>query len=313
MNRHLNKMARFVWRVSRNVVCALPGGTRLLFPANQLAQHFGRDDVDYAITVFLHHARQLAASGFGGGEVVFEAGPGRNLGSALLWWCRGVAEGYANPSVLLWDVHTNANPAATDFWQTLAQALLPVATTAAAAHPEISAPQLTVLQQVADGAHQPNIRYLVCPLEALQANLGAQKFELMLSHAALEHVRMIEIFWKVATGLTAENGWHSHRIDLADHGRRETNYIEMLEWSDWAWWATMRFIPGAINRWRASEYLAVLQNHGLAIKSAVPELRVALPVPRYALAARYRSLREEDLRTTAIDIVAKKVPSQCAC
>ena len=306
MKRRLNKMIRFAWRASRNSLCALPGGTRLLFPTNQLAQCFGRGDADYAVTVFLHHARQLAAAGFGGGQAVFEVGPGRNLGSALLWWCRGVAEGRANSSVLLWDVHANADTAATGYWQALAQALLPIATTAAAAHTEISAPQLTVLQQVADGASKPAIRYLVCPLETLQVTLGARKFDLILSHAALEHVRMIENFWQVTAGLTAENGWHSHRIDLADHGRRETNYIEMLEWSDWAWWATMRFIPGAINRWRASEYLAAMQNHGLAIKRAQPELRVALPVPRDALAARYRSLSEDDLRTTAIDIVARK-------
>jgi len=313
MTRQLTKLLRFAWRTCRNLLCVLPGGSRWLFPPEELAQRFGRGDADYAVTVYLHHARQLVAAGYPGGEHVLEAGPGRNLGTALLWWCRGVSEGHANPFVLLWDVHANADPDAPDYWQTLAQVLLPIATTAAAAHPELSASQLAVLQQVADGACEPTIRYLVCPLETLAARVSGQAFDLVLSHAALEHVRTIDRFWQHAVRLTAKQGWHSHRIDLADHGRRETNYIEMLEWSDWAWWATMRLIPGAINRWRASDYLAAVAQQGLHVLSAVPELRPALPIARNALARKYRHMSDTELRTTAIDIVGKKVASPCAC
>ena len=75
-------------------------------------------------------------------------------------------------------------------------------------------------------------------------------------------------FWRAIIGLTKAGGWHSHRIDLSDHGRRETNYIEMLEWSPISYYLTMRFIPGAINRWRASTHMTFLAEAGLKILSA---------------------------------------------
>lgn len=108
------------------------------------------------------------------------------------------------------------------------------------------------------------------------------------------------------SGLTEPGGWHSHRIDLADHGRRESNYIEMLQWSRLGYWLTMRFVPGAINRWRACHHLEKLVHEGFAIVSAERTAREALPVPLRSISMEFRNLEEIELRTTALDVVARK-------
>ena len=80
----------------------------------------------------------------------------------------------------------------------------------------------------------------------------------------------------------------------------------MLEWSPIGYYLTMRFIPGAINRWRVSVHLDFLVENGLNILSTNRETRDTLPIPRTRIDRRFRSLDELDLRTTAVDLVALK-------
>jgi hypothetical protein len=313
MKRSVEKWLRFTWRMSRNLACMLPGGVRLLFPPEALAQRFGRGDAEYAVTVYLHHARQLASAGFLGAARILETGPGRNLGSALLWWCRARAEGRVQASVFLWDVHANAHPGTPGYWQELAQTLLPVARLATASDHALTASQLDSLHEVAQGTLRPEINYLVCPIEDLAVRLAGQHFDLLLSHAALEHVWRMEDYWRIACALGEPGAWQSHRIDLADHGRRQGNYLEMCEWSPLTWWLTMRFVPGAINRWRASQHRSALEASGYRIMHEARELRPALPIALAALALPFRRLPEDELRTTAVDLVAQCEERACAC
>ena len=311
MKRRLAKGARFAWRTARNLLCALPGGQRMLFPPEKLANRFGRGDADYALEVYRHHALQLHPCGFDGAARILEAGPGRNLGTALLWWARAVSECNTGVLVVLWDVHANAHPEVAGYWAGLARSLLIANGAAGAIDSSLTLSQCAILEAVAVGDLIPAIRYQICSLERLPEALGPASFDLVFSHAALEHVRKIEEFWYLAAKLTAPSGWHSHRIDLADHGRREGNYLEMLEWSSLAWWISMRFVPGALNRRRACDHEALLTRHGLQILSVVREQRDSLPVPRAYLAKPYRDLSEVELRTTAVDIVARAGASHC--
>lgn len=302
---------RFAWRTCRNCLCALPGGRALLYPPEKLANRFGRGDAEYALHVYRHHITQLTEAGFTGASQVLEIGPGRNLGTALLWWSHATALGLVNVRVTLWDVYANDDPAARNYWQELARDIL--ATLEANADQDTTLSQVSVLREVAAGQRVPNIDYRVCSIEQLESMLGKQRFDLIYSHAALEHVWKIERLWRLAGRLTAPSGWHSHRIDLADHGRRDTNYIEMLEWSPLAWWLTMRFVPGAINRWRAWEYESVLAKVGLYIVCSQRERRDLVPVARAQLARPFRDMEEAELTTTAIDIVARTEAAECAC
>ncbi len=303
MNRLPAKPLRFAWRAARNLACALPGGQHMLYPPEALSHRFGRADASYSIGVFRHHRELLAAAGFENASRVLEIGPGRNLGTALLWWSALASSGAHRATIQLWDVHANANPSAAGYWQATAGELL--AEVGACEVGGLASPQLEALRAVAAGTLLPDIDYTVCSMERLEQAIAGASFDLVYSHAALEHVREIAAFWSLAARLTAHHGWHSHRIDLADHGRRDSHYLEMLEWSPVAWWLTSRFTPGAINRWRAGDHERAIRRAGLNVLCARREQRPDLPVPRERLALPYRHADDGELRTTAVDIVAR--------
>jgi hypothetical protein len=106
---------------------------------------------------------------------------------------------------------------------------------------------------------------------------------------------------------TAPGGWHSHGIDLADHGGRDTNYLEMCQLPAWAYWMTQRFVPGALNRWRASEHVACVAAQGLPVQLCEADMRERLPLPQHRLSSRFRALDKTNLRTTGLDVVLRKV------
>jgi len=242
------KALRFLWRASRNAVCAIPGGAGLIYPSSSLSTQFGRGDAAYAWSVFSHHYTLLAEAGFTSAQRVLEVGPGRNIGTALLWWVHLSAKP-PETEIVCWDVFANAHIDETDFWPTLALALIEAAPEDL--DPAVAASLGSRLDDVAEGRAVPSITYRVESIEKLEAvhALPDSTFDLVYSHAAIEHVWSVEAFWDAQARLTAPLGWHSHRIDMADHGKRETNYIELLEWSPAAYWLMLRFTPGATNRW----------------------------------------------------------------
>lgn len=285
-------------------MCAFPGGAKVLFPAERLANRFGRGDAEYAWQVYRHHAEQLSASGFQGASSILEIGPGRNLGTSLLWWCNAIGDGRQDAAVTQWDVHPNAKPDGREFWRETAGELLSSRNigggTAVMARRALSA-----LENVAAGRTMPQIMYRVCRMDRLEKVVQSHRFDMVYSHAALEHICDIEEFWPLARRLAAANAWCSHRIDLADHGRRHDNYTEMLEWSPLAWWLSMRFVPGAINRWRASDHVAAAETSGIRIIGVRHEERDSLAGERCNLWRGFRNRDDVDLRTTAVDIVGQ--------
>jgi hypothetical protein len=300
-----SKALRFAWRAARNVLCTTPWGRRLLFPPLSLAIHFGSNDAEYAVGVFLRHYRQLRSAGFRTANKILEVGPGRNLGTALLMWALNQMRSGERVAVILWDVFPNMKVDANAV-KHVARSLLdsPRFDDVQKTIPEVRIERL--LRAVARGDLLPDIHYRVQPLTELIATGEANNLTLVYSQAAIEHIWNVADFWRGIIGATKIGGWHSHRIDLADHGRRETNYIEMLEWSPLSYWLTMRFQPGAINVWRASTHMAFVAGAGLKILSASREEREALPIPRSRVSRAFRSLDELDLRTTGLDVVGIK-------
>lgn len=307
LQRLVTIASRFAWRLSRNLLCLTPLGRSWLFPPAALAARFGREDAGYAIKVFLHHYRQLHAAGFSSARRLLEIGPGRNQGTALLWWAYCQARTAEPVTVTLWDVYPNMLVNSQTL-QTTATALLDHPDSAVIRQNSSAAGLFETLKAVAAGTLAPSFDYRIEPLTALASQPGGG-YDLVYSQAAIEHIWAVADFWRTVIGLTPPGGWHSHRIDLADHGRRDTHYIEMLEWSPLAYWLTMRFIPGAINRWRAGEHLDFIARQCLQVVSAERITRDALPVPRNHLHAAYQSLDELELRTIALDVVALKPPA----
>jgi hypothetical protein len=282
-----------------------PWGRRLLFPSLSLATHFGPDDADYAIAVFLRHYRQLSANDFHAADKILEVGPGRNLGTSVLIWTLNHARSGRAVTVILWDAFPNMVVDANAVKEA-GRALLdsPVFHDIKKALPDDRMEE--TLGEIARGELLPDIRYRIQPLAELIASGEANDVTLAYSQAAIEHIWNVADFWQGIIGLTKAGGYHSHRIDLADHGRRETNYIEMLEWSTLGYWLTNRFVPGAINRWRASTHMTFLAKAGLKILSASRETGEVLPVTRSRVNRAFRSMDELDLRTTALDLVGVK-------
>jgi hypothetical protein len=201
-------------------------------------------------------------------------------------------------------VFKNATTEAVGFWRDLANELLTALPRDESA--QDSEPILALLENlksIADG-REPAIHYQVMPITELIKSSG--DFDLVYSQAAIEHIWFVGQFWEVIATLTQEGGWHSHRIDLADHGRRQTNFIEMLQWSEEAYWITQRFVPGALNRWRASDHLHKLTELNFKILHLHHDMRDKLPIPRRALARKFRDLDEIELCTIGLDLVIRK-------
>jgi hypothetical protein len=233
-------------------------------------------------------------------------GPGRNIGNGLLWWTYNATRCKEDAVVLLWDVFPNATIEASSVWEHTAAELLGSKDSRGGGTVRSDPLIVELLKQIAAGQRKPDIQYRVESMPHLLQHCGQQTFDLILSHAVLEHVWRIGDCWRGLAQLTSANGWHSHRIDLADHGRREGNYVEMLQWSTPAYWASMRFVPGATNRWRASRHLAALSHDGFRILRENRLTRPSLPIARARLAREFRRLDELELRTVALDVVARK-------
>lgn len=301
----IQKIVRFMWRLSRNVISINDAGRQWLFPQDKLSKRFGRDDSQYAWQVFLGHIKKLNKAGFRGARQILEVGPGRNLGTALLLWCYFQKHFGFPVKVVCWDVFKNACPEENQFWQTLAGDLINAAEQLdRKVRENIISEALSTLRSITRDKLLPDIEYQVAPLEELIKKKEA--FDLIYSQAVIEHIWNVDKFWDTMALLTAQNGWHSHRIDLADHGRRETNYIEMLQWSEWSYNITQRYIPGALNRWRANDHLEKLQTLGFEILSEQRELRDKLPIPRSKIVWPFRNYDEDELRCTALDVIAVK-------
>jgi hypothetical protein len=80
----------------------------------------------------------------------------------------------------------------------------------------------------------------------------------------------------------------------------------MCEWPEWAYQLTMNRIPGAINRYRANDHIRALKNLGFEIITEEREIRPDLPIARQRLAVPFKHMETIELKTTAIDIVARR-------
>jgi hypothetical protein len=299
------KTYRFAWRFLINVACISEKGRNLLFPPEKLSAQFGRGDAEYAWQVFMSHFQNLRQNGFDAALRVMEVGPGNNLGTSTLWWCYLSGRQKAQVEIWCWDVFKNASPEAPGYWSALAKELQRALPPRGDTIDEVLLADVSQkLTSIINGV-QPAIHYRVTDMDGLMKETG--RFDLVYSQAAIEHIWFIEQFWEKCARLSSEGCWHSHRIDLADHGRRDTNFLEMLQWSDWAYWMTQRFVPGGLNRWRASDHLRKVGELGFKVLQAQRDVRDRLPVPRNSLVQPFRNLDEVDLRTTGLSLVAQKV------
>ena len=294
MRSRLIKAARMGKRLFKNLLCATPMGRRFFFPPARRAVTLGPDDARYSWRLFTRQFDRLREAGFSAeAQHVLDVGPGRNIGSALLWWA---ANGGGSVSVVLWDVDANMmvnEQALRDSSRALIEAA------------ETDQPPLPVmlehLHEVAEGYRLPEIDYLVCDHEEFASRVQTS-FDLILSHSCFEHIWDPVPTLSILAERTASEGWHFIQIDLMDHGSRETNYLEMLEWSDAVYWLTTRFADG-VNRWRAQQYVDLYDSLGLNLVAEDRRQAEKLPIARERLARRFRELSDRELLTTELVLI----------
>jgi len=282
---------------------ALTPVRKVLWPSGALATAFGPEDADYGVDLFLQQARDaLRIRPDFRPRRALEIGPGRNPYTALLW--SAFSDG---GQILLWDVFPNMELTAEGWPRLAAEALEAWSRNSGDGRPELGQVE-SGLRAIAAGAGTPPIRYLVGPQRML-SEAGAS-FDCVYSHSALEHVWRIADLWPRLFALTSPGGIHVHQIDLCDHGRRDSNFLEMCEWSPTEWWLSQRFTPGAVNRWRASDYVAAATRAGFEVAEVQRSQRERLPVNPDRLSAPFRHLPAEDLLTGALRLTLVRPPDQ---
>jgi SAM-dependent methyltransferase len=135
--------------------------------------------------------------------------------------------------------------------------------------------------------------------------IPAASVDLVWSQAVLEHVRrrdFLEVQRELRRVLRPE-GVASHRIDLTDHLQ---SGIDHLRFPDWFWENDLVARSGFYtNRLRFGEMLALFAGAGFTAEVLGAERWERPPVAREALAARFRSLPEDELLVSGFDVVLR--------
>lgn len=224
-----------------------------------------KDAVDYVTGVFEKHS-QCAERVAGN---VLEIGPGGNLGSALLFLQAGADHVVGmDPFPWLRDQQ--------DFYRRLT-------------------PDADLLLD--------RLTYR-CPEQIEKSELPDASFDIIYSHACLEHVADPAAASSQIGRLLAPGGSTSHQIDLRDH-RNFKRPLAFLRHSDRVWRAAMSR-RDYTNRWRASDWIDAFESAGLEITAAETEALRVSEEERQAMHPRFRRKSLDDLGITGLLVRARK-------
>jgi SAM-dependent methyltransferase len=166
------------------------------------------------------------------------------------------------------------------------------------------------------------------PIEAAERLLGAERFDLIVSRAVLEHVMSVEASLTVMDRMLVPGGLMLHKVDLRDHGMFTAGGMHPMTFltvspTVYRW---MTSHTGAPNRKRVCDYRTTLRGLGYDVQLLVThvlgveeelvphraELRHAdasrqlVRTIRPSLAAPFATLTEEDLLVEGVFIIARK-------
>jgi SAM-dependent methyltransferase len=147
-----------------------------------------------------------------------------------------------------------------------------------------------------------------CEVEEADRRLGAERFDLILSAAVLEHVYSVEAAIRSMWSLLRPGGRMIHRVDLRSHDDDQRHPLEFLTYSP-RWWRLMTSHTGEPNRVREGTYWRVLGEQGFEIiRRKVTHWINCEDVQsiRHRLAAPFRDLPKEELMHAGIMFEAWK-------
>jgi len=148
------------------------------------------------------------------------------------------------------------------------------------------------------------------PIEACES-LPRDYFDLIYSHAVLEHAFNLDQTFAAMSRLLRVGGLAIHIVDVSTHGQlaqMSGDSLAMLRYPDWLW-HLMSSNRGYPNRKRPSEYLAMAQKHGLSVlvykpRGVLDKAFVAKVKPR--LNERFRQYSDEDLQPLSFVLICQK-------
>jgi SAM-dependent methyltransferase len=136
-------------------------------------------------------------------------------------------------------------------------------------------------------------------------DLPDESFDIIYSHACLEHVRDPAATVRRIAALLAPGGVTTHQIDLRDH-RGFGHPLEFLRHSDFVWRASASHTMYT-NRWRLSDWTDAFEAAGLELLVAEPtDLAEVTETDRARLHPRFRAKTLDDLAAVGVLISATK-------
>jgi len=128
--------------------------------------------------------------------------------------------------------------------------------------------------------------------------------DLILSQAVMEHVDALEDAYAACWLWLRPGGFMSHQIDFRCH-ETASEWNGHWAYSDLVWWAIRGARPWLLNRVPHSEHIRLIEKQGFRIVYDRP-VEGEGGVPRARLAARFRRMSDDDLRTAGAFVQAVK-------
>jgi hypothetical protein len=315
-------------RLAFNAVAMLPYVTRLRMIESRLKRRAlgtgGSVSSRYCYSVWLRHAVCSAQAGaWRRPRVVAELGPGDSLGLGISALLSGAAEYRA------FDVVAHANvPHNLRVFEELvelfrARADIPDAVEFPAVGPRLGSyafpTSLLRDELLAETLSEKNLQHIRWSLEhpgesgsKVQyvtpwigcESVQAGSVDLIISQAVLEHIDEISSAYEAMGAWLSNDGWMSHQIDFCSHGwTKEWNG----QWgcSDWYWkWLRGRDI-WFINRAPPTTHRALLERAGF-VTQFEQAIKRADGLAQNDLAARFRDMSADDLRTSELFFIATR-------
>jgi SAM-dependent methyltransferase len=259
-----------------------------------------KDEASYPLTIFHRHLTALEPlRGNLVGADLLEIGPGSNLGFALLALLAGAR------SVTCLDVAPRPQ-------QSDPNDLYPALIKTAATYPETYLVAPTLLKRARQDPEGLARELLSCivyraPMDIARNDLPDASLDVICSHTSFEHFADPAGAVAQIARLLRPGGVTSHQIDLRDH-RNFDRPLDFLAHSDTLWRLMTSHRPSAVrNRWRASQYRAAFEEHGLELMYL--EVTHAITVTeemRRRFARRFQKMDLADVGILSLLLVARK-------
>jgi len=145
------------------------------------------------------------------------------------------------------------------------------------------------------------VRYFAPWNEASVVETGS--VDLVFSQAVLEHVEDIDATYDALFQWLRPGGVMSHQIDFRSHSLTR-DWFGHWTIPGWLWRIVKGRRPYLINRLPASKHLESMRRHGFDIVQQLPQTAPA--AKRNELASEFGDLTDDDLRTSALYVIARK-------